>query len=73
MKRPARDRKVPINIDADPNNADWPKRTLDLPVRTVDELRRYLAGCGMTAHEFKSLPAYRLALKSGRYEWLRDL
>ena len=32
-----------------------------------------LTGLGISVEEFRKLPAYGLALDSGRYDWLLDL
>ena len=48
----------PINIDADPNNADWPKRTWDIAF-SKEEFRAFFRTSGMTPQEFRGLPAYR--------------
>lgn len=53
--------------------SDWPKRTLDLPVKSAEELRFFLLNRGETIEHFKTLPAYRYALASGDYPWLADL
>jgi len=47
-----------VNLDEDPENADWPKRTWDLPT-DMDEVRALLRAWGMTVEEFKRLPVYR--------------
>jgi hypothetical protein len=60
-----------IKLDADLNNADWTKRTWDLPVKSADELRRYLKSSGRTVDEFKQLPVYRYNVK--KLPWLREL
>lgn len=45
------------------DNADWTKKTWDLPdVRTWEDVRR---ATGMTKAEFKTTPTYRLAAKYG--------
>jgi hypothetical protein len=62
-----------LYLDDDLTNADWTKTTLDLPVENVDELRAWLAARSWPVEELKKLPAYRLALDSGRYPWLADL
>ncbi len=61
------------------DNADWTKSTLDLVgpdgemVTNGPSLLRALEWMGWTLEEFKALPAYRLALASGRYPWLAGL
>ena len=45
-----------INIDADLKNADWTKRTFDLPYKNEEELKK---GLGDGYEHFKTLPAYQ--------------
>lgn len=46
-----------INIDENLENADWTKRTWDLPYKSEEELK---AGLGEDRYEhFKKLPAYK--------------
>lgn len=54
-----------INIDADINNADWTKRTWDLPAYKSKEFMDFLKGTGSTLEEFRLLPVYRHAVKNG--------
>ena len=55
-------------------NEDWAKRTLDFPdVSSAEELREVLRDMGEDVEEFKSKPAYWMALDSGQYPWLEDL
>lgn len=54
-------------------NEDWAKSTLDFDARSAEELRTELTGLGYTVAFFKTLPAYTLALASGKYPWLADL
>jgi len=61
----------PILIDADLRNADWSKRSWDLPYTDVASLRVYLRGVGVSVERFKLLPAYTLALPAN--PWLKDL
>jgi hypothetical protein len=68
-----RERRV-VNIDADPNNADWIKHPRDLPgVHDAETLRQYLATVGMTIEHFKTLPIYQRNVNKPGMEWLRDL
>ena len=60
-----------INIDADPFNADWPKRTWDLGIDNVEDLRRYIQAGGMTIDQFKALPVY--VWNVDKLTWLREL
>ena len=52
---------------------DWAKGTLDWQSTNADDLRREIQACGFSVATFKTLPAYRFALASGRYPWLADL
>ncbi|MGD0397579.1 MAG: hypothetical protein ABSC04_01550 [Syntrophobacteraceae bacterium] len=55
-----------FNIDADPENADWPKAgKWDLPEWGTPEFDAYLKSTGMTLEEFKSLPVYKHAVRRG--------
>ena len=54
-------------------NEDWAKGTLDFEATTAEELRAELTHLGYTVEFFKTLPAYRMALESGKYPWLADL
>lgn len=60
-----------INLDEDPNNADWTKRTWDLPCNDIESLRKFLKGMGMSAEHFKKLPVYRFNVD--KLPWLREL
>lgn len=65
---------APINLDAEPENADWAKRTWDLPdITSADDLRKYLDDVGMTVAAFKRLPVYRWNVDQPGMEWLREL
>lgn len=54
-----------INIDANLENADWSKRTWDLPEYKSDEFYRLLKSMNMTLEQFKKLPVYKWNLKAG--------
>ena len=54
-----------INIDANLENADWSKRTWDLPEYKSDEFYRLLKSINMTLEQFKKLPVYKWNLKAG--------
>lgn len=56
---------APINIDSDPMNADWPKRTWDLPPYKSEEFMRFLQSSGTTLEEFRKLPVYVFAVQRG--------
>jgi hypothetical protein len=45
-----------INIDEHPWNRDWAKRTWDLGIDNVEDLRRSLAFASQTVEDFKQLP-----------------
>ena len=60
-----------IYPDADSMNADWPKRTWDLPFNNAADLRAWLEARGMTVEHFKTLPVYRFNV--GKLEWLKEL
>jgi hypothetical protein len=62
-----------LNLDADLDNADWPKRTWDLGITTIDELRAYLASIGVSVAVFKTWPIHRWNVDKPGMEWLRDL
>lgn len=47
---------ITINVDADLNNADWTKRTWDLPYKSEEELKEAL---GDRYEDFKHLPVYK--------------
>ena len=61
----------PIYPDADPIDADWTKRTWDLNVHNVQDLRRLLKAWGMSVRKFKKLPIYKLNVD--KIKWLKDL
>ncbi|MHC1759964.1 MAG: hypothetical protein AB9917_10700 [Negativicutes bacterium] len=48
---------ITINLDADIHNADWTKRTWDLPYKSEEELQE---GLGDRYESFKKLPAYQI-------------
>jgi hypothetical protein len=50
---------VVLDLDANPLNADWTKRSWDIPASTVEELRAWIKASGRTVEEFKRLPVYR--------------
>ncbi len=60
-----------VNIDADPMNADWTKRTWDagLP-RNPRALRRWLKRQGITPEQFRRSPLYRYNVK--RMPWIEE-
>jgi len=54
-----------INIDANLENADWSKKTWDLPEYKSDEFFQLLKSMNMTLEQFKKLPVYKWNLKAG--------
>ena len=54
-----------INIDANLENADWSKKTWDLPEYKSKEFMDWLKFSGMTLEKFKQLPVYKWNLKAG--------
>lgn len=61
-----------FNIDADPHNADWTKRTWDLlDIDSKEKLLRYLERTGMTVEQFKKLPVYQF--NKDKLDFLKDL
>ena len=54
-------------------SADWPKATLDFRSDNVVDLRAEIEMMGWTVEWFKTTQAYKLALQSGNYDWLKDL
>jgi len=53
------------NLDEDLENADWTKRTWDLPKYGSKEFDEFIAASGMTLSKFKELPVYRWMIESG--------
>lgn len=58
-----------FEIDAELVNADWIKKTWDLPLER-EEFERWWAGRAMTAAGFRDLPAYSAA---DRPEWVDEV
>lgn len=58
-------KQAPVNIDADPVNADWTKATWDLPPYGSQEFKDYLKSVGMTLAHFKTLPVFKQAVANG--------
>lgn len=56
-------RDIPeVNLDEDPDNADWTKQEWDLPFPpdpSDERFRKWLAAQGLTFEEFQRLPAWR--------------
>ena len=57
--------KMVLNIDAIPENADWTKKSWDLPKYKSKEFYRILKSMNMTLEQFKKLPVYKWNLKAG--------
>jgi len=58
-----------ISLDADPFNADWPKRTWDFPhINSKMELITHLKMMGISWAAFQRLPVYQMNV--GRLPWL---
>lgn len=55
-----------INIDENLNDADWTKRTWDLPEYGSKEFEEFLKSSGQTLESFKKLPVYKWAVEKGR-------
>ncbi len=53
------------NIDENINDADWTKRTWDLPEYGSEEFNQFLENTGQTLEHFKTLPVYKWAVKRG--------
>ncbi len=62
-----------LNLDADQDNADWPKRSWDLDIDNVEELRAFLGFIGVSAAVFRTWLVYRWNVDMPGMEWLRDL
>ena len=76
MSQQRRDDLPVINIDEDPFNADWAKRTWNLPYKSADDLpalRDFIQSMVMTIDEFKALPVYVWNVDKPGMEWLKDL
>jgi hypothetical protein len=54
-----------INIDENIENADWSKRSWDLPEYKSEEFYRLLKFMNMSLEQFKKLPVYKWNLKEG--------
>jgi hypothetical protein len=68
------DKPLPvINIDEDPFNRDWAKRTWDLDIDNAEDMRAFLAEIGMTVAEFKESPLYVWHVDDPDKQWLKDL
>jgi len=58
-------KKAIPNLDEDLENADWTKRTWDLPAYGSKEFDEFIATSGMTLDHFKTLPVYRWMIEPG--------
>jgi hypothetical protein len=59
------------NLDADLENADWPKRTWDLGIDNIEDLREFLRVNDWDPEDFKKLPVYRWNVE--KISWLAEL
>jgi len=55
-----------FNLDSIKNNADWTKMIWDLPGYKSKRFMDLLKASGITLTEFKKLPVYKWAVKSGK-------
>ena len=53
------------NIDQNLNDADWTKKTWDLPEYGLKEFEEFLKSSGQTLESFKKLPVYKWAIEKG--------
>jgi hypothetical protein len=54
-----------LYIDENPEDADWTKKSWDLPPYGSDEFFNHLKFSGMTLEAFKKLPVYKWAVERG--------
>ncbi len=54
-----------INIDKNIEDADWTKRSWDLPKFGSKEFNEFLEFSGQTLESFKKLPVYKWAVERG--------
>lgn len=54
-----------INLDSEAMNADWAKRTWDLPAYKSPEFMNFLRFTGSTLDQFRNTPVYRFAVVQG--------
>jgi len=54
-----------INIDENLEDADWTKRSWDLPAWGSEEFKQFLESTGQTLEQFKKLPVYKWAVERG--------
>ena len=59
------DKIMVINIDENLENADWSKKSWDLPEYKSEEFYRLLKFMNMSLEQFKKLPVYKWNLKAG--------
>jgi hypothetical protein len=59
--------EAPLAIypDADPRNADWPKRKWDLPPYKSNEFMEYLHATNRSVSHFRKTPVSLFAVESG--------
>ena len=54
-----------IEPDREPHNADWTKRSWDLPHYKSPEFMAQLQAMDMSLAQFRRLPVYRFAVEQG--------
>jgi len=58
--------------DANPDDADWPKRSFDFPgVTNAEQMRNLIIAGGNTIEEFKTFPVYKWNVD--KIPWLKDI
>lgn len=60
-----------LNLDDDDDNANWTKRSWDLDVYNVDDLRALLDRMGVSVADFKRKLVYRANVD--KLPWLKKL
>lgn len=60
-----------IELDENPYNADWAKRTWDLPFDNVESLRPFVLSGWGSIEAFKQEPIYKYNVN--KLPWLKDL
>lgn len=63
---------IVYELDQEPWNADWSKRTWDFDdINDVEALRAWLKAEGTSVEDFKQLPVYQFNID--KLPWLKDL
>ena len=60
-----------VYLDEDLDNADWTKRTWDLDIDNIDDLKAYLKRNNTSITSFKLLPVYKMNVD--KIPWLKEL